>query len=100
MDDSLLGIAISAHYVVFSHYTIKAIVITAAIIYTNPTIIAIMLAGNSFSFLSRKLLRPWPFSSISGGCDIITIIDDTANGTMIDAGDKAYCSLVDVYIVA
>ena len=35
-----------------SFHTIKVIVITAAIIYTNPTTIAIMLAGNSFRFLS------------------------------------------------
>ena len=32
-------------------HAIKVIVITAAIIYTNPTIIAIMPAGNSFSLL-------------------------------------------------
>jgi hypothetical protein len=47
--------------------------ITAAIIYTNPTIIAIMLAGN-FETLSSL-----------GGFDITTNIDDTANGRIIDA---------------
>ena len=46
--------------------------ITAAIMYTDPTIIAIMFTEN-FKTLS------------SSGFDITTSIDDTANGIIIDA---------------